>query len=48
MEPKELNNISGYVINYHNYFDKKFDDFFKSRGYELYTKVFIDYIYVKK
>lgn len=31
-----------------NFFEKKFDDFFKSRGYELYTKVFIDYIYVKK
>jgi FkbM family methyltransferase len=31
-----------------NFFEEKFDDFFKSRGYELYTKVFIDYIYIKK
>ena len=27
MEPKELNNISGYVINYHNYFDKILSSF---------------------
>jgi FkbM family methyltransferase len=31
-----------------NFFEKKFDDFFRERGYELYTNIFIDYLYVKK
>ena len=31
-----------------NFFEKKFDDFMDSKGYRFYTKVFIDYIYIKK
>ncbi len=31
-----------------NFFEKKFDEFMNSKGYELYDSVFIDYIYVKK
>lgn len=31
-----------------NFFDENFNEFFKERGYEYYTNVFIDYLYVKK
>ena len=31
-----------------NFFDENFNVFFKERGYEYYTNVFIDYLYVKK
>jgi FkbM family methyltransferase len=38
----------GLICVENNFFEKKFDDFFRERGYELYTNIFIDYLYVKK
>lgn len=40
-------NIKAICIE-NNFFEKKFTDFMKSKGYELHTNVFIDFIYVKK
>lgn len=30
-----------------NFFEERFNEFFKERGYKYYTNVFIDYLYVK-